>query len=128
MKSSSTYLDYMHKMQRNKKIYSDLKSKLSYAGLRFNWYTKNINNAYSCFVSGYQEENGATLTGDVIVNLKKSSENINSSIDKLVQSIESEIEKAGAAYQRFSVKYVDALRREREEAEKAAKEKAIRRS
>jgi len=115
-------------MQRNKKIYSDLESKLSYAQLRFNWYTQNIGDAYSHFVLGYQEDNGSTFTGDVIVNLKKDSENINDSINGLKESIESEIEKAGAAYQRFSVKYVDALRREREAAERAAKERAIKRS
>lgn len=70
MKSSSTNLDYMHKMQRNKKIYSEIKSELNREKIQFSMYKLNISSAYSQFASGYQEEDGTTLTGDVIVNLK----------------------------------------------------------
>lgn len=117
-KSSSTYLDYMNKMQTNKNIYSNIKSKLSYAGLRFNWYAQSINDAYSHFVAGYQEEDGSTFTGQSIEYLKKDSENIKGCIDELKESIDSEIKKADAAYKRFKTKYDEALRREREEAAK----------
>lgn len=124
MLSSSTYLSYINQLNTNKSIYLNLRTKVKNALFCMTTHTNNLNNAKSHFESGYQEENGSTLTGDLIINVCNSSRTIAKKLEDLSLNINNEITKINGKINEYTSFYHQALNAERERERRQREAKA----
>lgn len=112
MESSSVYANYVEKLTTCLNGYRQFKQKISEAVFLVDFHKDNLNISKTLFKAGYMEDDGTTVSGDLIFNICNDCDSIKSMLRSLDNSVDNEIKIIQYYISVYTQKYNDAYNRE----------------